>query len=599
MTEISRLAPQERIALQMTWESNIFLKSPVVSLFYSLFLALICLQLIRFISICAINAFSTFLCKIAGENGLNHARFKYGEYCIKRADYPIEYGRPWGFVAPFGGTFLSSFKLTAKLYSHLLLYWMNNFLEPRQKKFLASALEAFESVSPDHNDVGKAAYFAGLIYLRGFNKDSNRARKCQEIAATFDMPSAQFELALILLNDHDVNQHIRALELLRKAKAGLAQGNILNRALYEMAKLECRQMGVKNPDLHKAQEYLQVILAGKNMKLLVKVDSDVEAHLVELDEAVADAQLLLIEVTEKIKTEAQLRLTEAEREKREAIENMMAMFAHKFRGPVDSILFNTSHQHDERVYVDAARTMNGLLDIFSVVSTHPDKLLGNLKDDIGGEGSPGGVLLHATKLALVQLLSLRNRRRMSPHYLAYAKKQGKAPEDLRPSAWAQEKSWQEMEKSLQILWEQEVGEMIVTASLDVVNDWMKTHLLPIRVDGFAESNAQFAQYGPKASLLTVIFTEVLVNAVKHAAPSSLEPIELSWCEGGEETVFSCVNPSSRESRTREASKGSGRGHKFLGLIADHLQGRFDADVFRDVSRVSMTLPSSAMMGDAK
>jgi TPR repeat protein/signal transduction histidine kinase len=311
-----------------------------------------------------------------------------------------------------------------------------------------------------------------------------------------------------------------------------------------------------------------------------------------------DAQQARNEIHLYREAETQRKLAQAEQEKREAIENMMAMFAHKFRGPVDSILFNTAHQHDERVYVDAARTMNGLLDIFSVVSTHPDKLLGNLKDDTSGEGSPSGVLLHAIKLALVQLLSLRNRRRMSPHYLAYAKKQGKAPQELRLSAWLQEKSWQDLEESLQTRWELEVGAMIVTSSLDVVNDWMKTHLLPIRADGFMESKTQFAQYGPKASLLTVIFTEVLVNAIKHAAPAALEPIALSWIEGGEETIFSCVNPSSRESRTREASKGSGRGHKFLSLIADHLRGRFDADVFRDVSRVSMTLPSSAMTGDA-
>jgi len=141
--------------------------------------------------------------------------------------------------------------------------------------------------------------------------------------------------------------------------------------------------------------------------------------------------------------------------------------------------------------------------------------------------------------------------------------------------------------------------MLIAAGIEVVNDWIVTHLLPISVEGFSDSNSQFAQYGPKASLLTVIFTEVLVNAIKHAIPGAIEPIALSWCEGQEETIFSCINPSSRESRSREASKGSGRGHKFLGLITGHLQGRFDADVFRDMSRVSITLPSSAMKGDAK
>ncbi|PIQ13768.1 MAG: hypothetical protein CO125_11455 [Hydrogenophilales bacterium CG_4_9_14_3_um_filter_59_35] len=339
-----------------------------------------------------------------------------------------------------------------------------------------------------------------------------------------------------------------------------------------------------------------IIRSVRNSRLALNTDGYSHEFLSRL---LDDAQQARNEIHLYREAETQRKLAQAEQEKREAMENMMAMFAHKFRGPVDSILFNTAHQHDERVYVDAARTMNGLLDIFSVVSTCPDKLLGSLKDDTSGEGSPAGVLLHAIKLALVQLLSLRNRRRMSPYYLAYAKKQGDAPQELRLSEWTREKSWQESEKSLQTRWEQEVGGMIVTASLDVVNAWMATHLLPTSTDGFAESETRFAQYGPKASLLTVIFTEVLVNGIKHSTPAAVEPIALSWCEGDEETVFSCVNPSSKESRTREASKGSGRGHKFLGLIADHLQGRFDADVFNDTSRVSMTLPSSAIKGETR
>jgi len=185
---------------------------------------------------------------------------------------------------------------------------------------------------------------------------------------------------------------------------------------------------------------------------------------------------------------------------------------------------------------------------------------------------------------------------MSPYYLAYAKKQGNAPEELRLSEWTKEKLWQDMEKSLQTCWEQEVGAMIVTGSHDEVNEWMSIHLLPIQIEGFAKSETRFAQYGPKASLLTVIFTEILVNAIKHSTPAAVDPIQLTWSEGEVDTIFSCINPSTKESRTREASKGSGRGHKFLGLITDHIQGRFNANVFNDVSSVSMEIPSSAVKG---
>jgi TPR repeat protein len=282
---------------------------------------------------------------------------------------------------------------------------------------------------------------------------------------------------------------------------------------------------------------------------------------------------------------------------REAIESMMAMFAHKFRGPVDSILFNTTHHHDERIYVDAAHTMNGLLDIFSVVSTTPEKLASSLKDDVSGNGSPASVLLHSLKLALVQLLSTRNRLRMSPHYLAYAKRHGQAPGDLRQTEWMRDKCWVNKEIELQTHWEQEIGAMTTGTDIEVVGAWMSSHLLPIHVEGFAESTARFAEYGPKASLLTVIFTEVLVNAIKHATPTAILPLVASWKELPEEVSFTFANPSTRDSRDREKSKGSGRGHMFLKLIAEHIGGGFDADITSDKSWVSMTVPSNLMTGD--
>jgi len=285
-----------------------------------------------------------------------------------------------------------------------------------------------------------------------------------------------------------------------------------------------------------------------------------------------------------------------EQAKRESVESMMALFAHKFRGPVDSILFNTTHQHDERIYVDAAHTMNGLLDIFSVVSTTPEKLATSLKDDVGGNGSPASVLLHSLKLALVQLLSTRNRLRLSPHYLAYAKRQGQAPAELRQTEWMREKRWVDKEIELQTKWEQEIGTMTIGKDIRDVGAWMASHLLPIRVEGFSESTARFAEYGPKASLLTVIFTEVLVNAIKHAAPTAILPLVASWSELSEEVSFTFANPSTRDSRDREKSKGSGKGHKFLKLIAENIGGSFGADITNDRSWVSMKIPGNLMTG---
>lgn len=285
------------------------------------------------------------------------------------------------------------------------------------------------------------------------------------------------------------------------------------------------------------------------------------------------------------------KLIAKEQERREAIENLMAMFSHKFRGPVDSILFNTEHRHDESVYVDAARTMNGLLDVFGVVSTAPDRLASNLQNDTSGSGNPEGVLSHALHLALMQLLSARNRRRMSPHYLAYARRHEMVVESLRLSEWCRSDECEAMEAELQAKWESEVGSLGSKGSTNVLCAWMKNHIISVQVTGFSKSSVRFSDYGPTDSLLTVILTEILVNAIKHSEPGSLDSISITWTDDADKLHLSCTNPSTRDSRGRESSKGSGRGHKFLDLIAKHLCGVFIPEVLNDKSTVALEIPA--------
>jgi len=151
-----------------------------------------------------------------------------------------------------------------------------------------------------------------------------------------------------------------------------------------------------------------------------------------------------------------------------------------------------------------------------------------------------------------------------------------------------------MEHDLQIQWESDLGGLAGEAGFTEVASWMGEHLIPIRIDGFASSSIRFAEYGPNASLLTVIFTEVLVNAIKHSGPSASNPILLSWDESSDPVTLCCSNPSTRESRQREASKGSGRGHKFLSTIAGHVGGKFSLDLQDQPSTVTFSIPWSAI-----
>ena len=301
------------------------------------------------------------------------------------------------------------------------------------------------------------------------------------------------------------------------------------------------------------------------------------------------AQNLLKKKSEELELK-NLELSKAQAE----LEDVMAMFAHKFRGPLDSIIFNSEHQHDERVYADAARTMNGLLDIFSYVSTSSEILAPKLRDDNSGADSPLAVFERSLKLAAMQLASVKSRQRMSPHYLNYAKKVGQAPAELTLSVWSDEEEWQEIERAYQSLWEDEIGQMFGTYALPELFAWFESHLMKFEIKGLAESTLTFLLHGPKASVLTVVLQELIVNAIKHYDTGSPMPIEVIWTESDKGITLDCLNPSTLGSRRRPNSKGSGRGHKFLGLIARNLHGTFTADVLSDATSVSLFIPSSIM-----
>ncbi len=323
-------------------------------------------------------------------------------------------------------------------------------------------------------------------------------------------------------------------------------------------------------------------------------------HEREIADSISQRAYNLLRMSATLRDEKIERAREETR--REVIESMLAMFAHKLRGPIDSILFNTVHQHDQRIYIDSAQTMNGLMDMASAVSTSPERISNNCQDDMTGNGTPLSVLIHSLKQALVTLLSSRNRLRMSPHYLAYAKRQGAAPGDLPLSIWMREKTWISFEQEIQSKWEDDMGRLLATADIEMMSDWMAAHILPLSVRGFQESHAHFSEYGLKASLLSVIFQEVFVNAIKHSTPGAADPIHVSWMPDNNDDgwiKFTCANPSSLESRRREKSKGSGRGHKFLALLAENLRGRLSADVMRNDSTMCMYFPRYLFEGDCK
>lgn len=257
-------------------------------------------------------------------------------------------------------------------------------------------------------------------------------------------------------------------------------------------------------------------------------------------------------------------------------EAMMAMFTHKFRGPVDSINAlansNLNNVNSYRLFKDIGRTMNGLLDIFSFVSSQSEKLLPKLREDASGPHTLKHVVHKSLWLAIVQLLAKRNVDSMNMFYFNYAKREKRITDKTTFLSWRKDKAMRDVREAIRSTWEIDIGSYGNSEDLDNLLVWCKSKLMNIHVAGVRESDIHFSDSGSKESLLLVIMTEMLVNAIKHYEPASVTPLVLNWEVDSELVTFACSNPTSKDARTR--GEGSGRGLKFLTLIAANVGGKF-------------------------
>lgn len=273
------------------------------------------------------------------------------------------------------------------------------------------------------------------------------------------------------------------------------------------------------------------------------------------------------------------------------LEDMMAMFAHKFRGPVASIIANADshHQNREVLFKDIGRTMDGLLDVFSYVSSHSENLIPRLRDDIRGEHGLIHVFNKALWLSIIQLLTKRNVDRMNMYYFNYARTNDRISKEIEYRAWRKEKPLRDIREAIRSTWEIDIGAYGDFTDIDRLVEWCSTKISPIKFKGIKESTISFSDSGVKESLLLVIFTEMFVNAIKHYELNSQDSITVEWLEGKEEMKLILTNPTSVDARVR--GEGSGRGLKFLSLIAKNVKGYFTPPENADMVSATFSFPS--------
>ena len=276
--------------------------------------------------------------------------------------------------------------------------------------------------------------------------------------------------------------------------------------------------------------------------------------------------LQLLEKDEELK-QANQELLAKEKE----LEEIMSMFAHKFRSPLDTIIYNTHHEHQPKLYIQAAQTMRGLLDIFSIISADDIVLIEKLKRDNQGESGLLTVFSKTLDMILLHLLSAQAAEKIQQHYLRYAKKHGLCDAELSYKQWNDD--YFELERQLQTEWEQSFAALLSQqVTLEQRLAWLEQRFFKLELQGFEQANIQFKEYGITESFLTILLNEILVNAFKYYSSDTQQPVVLAWAESDSYQVLSCRNPSARHERDR--FKGSGKGHTFLSALARKTGSQF-------------------------
>lgn len=385
-----------------------------------------------------------------------------------------------------------------------------------------------------------------------------------------DLSNTNFEQLLFGGRSMAVNYFLGKIALHgRLGKANPDEAKKYFREVEDIADEICSDVGIGGPNGIQEQEFFDWLrrrakdglLRAENMKLL-ETNSMLERTKTELENSKAE------------------------------LEDMMVMFAHKFRGSVDSLIANAempAAANRDLLFKDIARTMSGILDILSFISSHSEQLLPQLRKDNEGPHTLKHLLHKAIWLAINQLLSKRNVERMTMLYFNYARRENKIPLDTSPTSWGEEKSMRIVRDSIRATLALDFNGYGDFEDLDGLLAWCSAKLVPVQVKGIKEASMQFSEAGVKESLLLAICTEMVLNAIKHYDDASTEPIVLTWESDAEYARFSCVNPTSGEARKRgENSKG---GLKSLSHIAESVKGVFTRPSEGETARAVFAFPA--------
>jgi signal transduction histidine kinase len=277
-----------------------------------------------------------------------------------------------------------------------------------------------------------------------------------------------------------------------------------------------------------------------------------------------------------LKLEHELRKEEVNRTKmeekhRHELEDLMAMFAHKFRGPLDSLDFNFQHGLEKSKFIRALETMRGLLDTFSIISTNPENFKKKLRIDSFGSQTIEADIVNSLEFVLSHLTTIGRQSYIRQHYFDYARKQNLIDDSVNIREWNAD--FFDKEAELQKIFSDKVFDESNSKSLCSTLFLVEQLFFKLELNGFDDDDIRYAPFGVKSSFLTILFSEIFTNAFKYYHSSTKESVIMNWTVDNSYVRIECYTPSNKLEYNN--MKGSGKGHHFLKTISEMVGGSFN------------------------
>lgn len=440
----------------------------------------------------------------------------------------------------------------------------------------------------------EAQYYLGSVYYNGWktgNPNQAQAIVLWQKAAEQGHITAQYNLGIAYKNGLGVTENYKeALQWFHKvAEHNKENDPLVISAQYRLGTMYKDGLGCSQQDYQEAKRWFRRAYADKNGNVLkeklVLDENDIEKGLIETVRKSAQEAL-----------EDIAKLEEKENAKKE-LEDIMAMFAHKFRGPLLNIQYNAQHENQKTRTLKAVQTMTALLDIFSIISSDDIKLREKILLDKQGNRTLITVFFESLSLAIPQVLIAKHMVRIQQHYLSYAKKTEQIPST---ATWEQlSDNYLDILEKLQVEWENSFMELEVESDdLTEISMWIQERFFPIQILGFENNPIRFKHYGTKELILIIVMTEMLLNSIKYyRATTMVEPIIVRWKFQQDRCLLTCENPTTQ--KESDSRKGTHKGQSFLNMIARKLEGSFSGVLKQNRYIAEFNLPRHLLIKEKK